>query len=70
MLVGNETRQHCLEDAAMYVLATSVIDVVDRVGLLAKMLQILFGDMMKVLGGGREVPRNMIYTERECKDMG
>jgi hypothetical protein len=54
----------------MYVLATSVIDVVDRVGLLAKMLQILFGDMMKVLGGGREVPRNMIYTERECKDMG
>ena len=38
MLVGNETRQHCLEDAVMYVLDTSVIDVVDTVGLLAKIL--------------------------------
>jgi hypothetical protein len=38
MLVGDETRQHCLEDTAMDVLATSVIDVVDRVGLLAMML--------------------------------
>jgi hypothetical protein len=54
----------------MYVLATSVIDVVDRVGLLAKMLQILFSDVMKVFGGRREGPRNMIYAERECKNTG
>jgi hypothetical protein len=47
----------------MYVLATSVIDVVDRVGLLAKMLQILFSDVMKVFGGRGEGPRNTIYTE-------
>ena len=70
MLVGYETRQHCLEDAAMYILATSVIDIVDRVGLLAKMLQILFGDVMKISGGRREGPRNMIYTERGCKNIG
>jgi hypothetical protein len=63
MLVGNETRQHCLKDAAMYVLATSIIDVIDRVGLLAKMLQILFSDVMKVFRGRGEGARNMIYTE-------
>jgi hypothetical protein len=63
MLIGNETRQHYLKDAAIYVLTMSVIDVVDRVRLLTKMLQILFSNVMKVFGGREEGPRNTIYTE-------
>ena len=69
ILAGDEMRQHCLEDAATYILATSVIDVVDRVGLLVKMLQILFSDVMKVFGRRGEGPGNMVYTDKECKNM-
>jgi len=51
MLIGNEMRQHVLKDSAMDELAASVIGVVDRVGLLPKVQQILFSDVTEVFGG-------------------